>query len=330
MGFRFKSMYAVAIVAVLIVAQSAIAQRGRSQTDNAGWLGVSIQDVTEDLRDALPRNIDDGALINHVVSGSPAEAAGLEEGDVVVRVDRERIADSDDLTRIIREAGSGASVRVEYYRSGRSRTATIELKSARNSEARDTIKRFDRGSRRAPEHRGSNNHGDLKFFGADNWSEEWPMLFGGTKPRLGVRMMDMGDQFADYFKVTDAKGALITEVLDDSPAKAAGIKAGDVITGLDDREVESSDDLRKVLSNLDEGGDIKVELVRNGRSQTLTVALEEMEQRGFRAMRMPGTRVRPFPMPGAGGDEWRSDMKDLRQELMELREELKDLRSDLR
>ena len=300
MRFSIKPVYVLAIVAVMVLAQSAFAQRDRDDSNQAGWLGVSIQDVTEDLRDALPRNIEDGALINHVVPGSPAEEAGLKEGDVVVSVDRERISDSDDLTRIIREAGEGSRVRLEYYRDGRRATATIDLKSASDSRTKEAYGRLGRNLRRNLSRNESRHHGDLKFFDTDKWSEEWPMVFGGTRPRLGVRMMDMGDQLAEHFNVSENKGALITEVLDDSPAKTAGIEAGDVITALDERTIKDSDDLRKALGRFDEGGEIKVQLVRDGRNQTLVVALEEIERPDYQSFMMPGTGVVPFPGPGEG------------------------------
>lgn len=330
MRFNIKSVYALAIVAVVVLAQSAFAQRGRDDAGKAGWLGVSIQDVTEDLRDALPRNIDDGALINHVVPGSPADDAGLKEGDVVVSVDREAVSDSDDLTRIIREAGDGARVRVEYYRDGRSKSTTVDLGSMGNDNARKAKRRFGRNLRRNRNRFEMPHLNDLKFFDTDKWSEKFPMVFGSAKPRLGVRMMDMGDQLAGYFKVTDSKGALVTEVVEDSPAETAGIKAGDVITRVGERDVKDANALRKAMRNLDEGGDVKVEVVRNGRSQTLVVALEEIERPGYHSFMMPGTGVAPFPGRGLGADEWRTEMKEMRQELKELRKALKDLESDLR
>ena len=330
MRFSIKPIYAVAVVAVIVLAQSAFAQRDRDDSNRAGWLGVTIQDVTADLRDALPRNMEDGALINHVVSGSPAEEAGLEEGDVVVRIDRERVSDADDLTRIIRNAGEGTRVRVEYYRDGRRKTTRVNLENASGNNASGAFRRSDRNSRRHRLRSLYPRHDDLKFFDTDNWSEEWPMLFGVTKPRLGVRMMDMGDQLADYFNVSGGKGALITEVLKDSPAETAGIKAGDVITGINDREIKNADGLRKAMGRLDEGGDVSVKLVRDGRNKTVVVALEEIERPGHQAFVMPGPGVMPFLAPGRGSGNWRGEMKDLREQLKELKEELSELKSDLR
>lgn len=330
MRFSIKPFYAVAVVAVIVLAQSAFAQRDRDDSNRAGWLGVTIQDVTPDLRDALPRNIEDGVLINHVVPGSPAEEAGLEEGDVVVSIDRERVSDADDLTRIIRNAGEGTRVRVEYYRDGRRKTTRVELENASGNSASGALRRFGRNWGRDRDHSLYPRHGDLKFFDADAWSDEIPMIFGVTRPRLGVRMMDMGDQLADYFKVSGDKGALITEVLEDSPARAAGIKAGDVITGIDDREIKNADGLRKAMGRLDKGGDVSVKLVRDGRNQTLVVVLEEIERPGYRSFAMPGTGIMQFPGTGMGSGEWRDEMKELRDQLRELKEELSDIKTDLR
>ena len=113
---RYPGILALALLLALPV--SVQAQKKADQAAG-GWLGVSIQDVTEDLSEALPRGVREGALVNNVVEDSPAEKAGLVEGDVIVKVNQTRIRNSGDLTGAIRDAGAGEKVLIEYYREGR-------------------------------------------------------------------------------------------------------------------------------------------------------------------------------------------------------------------
>ncbi len=110
--------------ALMLFALGAVAQ---AQTDEPGWLGVSIQAVTEELSAALPRGVHEGAMINRVVEGSPAEAAGLVEGDIVVKVGKVRVKNTGDLTKSVRDIGAGNSAVIEYYRDGRRMRTTAEL-----------------------------------------------------------------------------------------------------------------------------------------------------------------------------------------------------------
>src|SRR3954464_11390226 len=89
------------------IAGVAIAQSGN------GWLGVSTQSVTEELRDALDLR-GDGVLVNRVVSGSPADRAGLRKGDVITAVNGHSVESPEELADVIRRQspGSSASVRV--------------------------------------------------------------------------------------------------------------------------------------------------------------------------------------------------------------------------
>ena len=94
------------------------------------------------------------------------------------------------------------------------------------------------------------------------------------RPRLGANTQSLGDQLAEYFGVEG--GVLVTSVHEDTPAAEGGLRAGDVIVGLGDEDIDDPDDLRRALSDL-EPGEVSVRIVRDGAEQTLTVELEERE-----------------------------------------------------
>jgi S1-C subfamily serine protease len=94
--------------------------------------------------------------------------------------------------------------------------------------------------------------------------------------RLGVMVSDLTEQLAGHFGVKD--GVLVNEVVADSPAAAAGIKAGDVITSVGGKAVESAGDIRRSVGQV-EGDEVTVGIVRDRKEQAVTVKIEREERR---------------------------------------------------
>ena len=87
-----------------------------------GWLGVSIQEMTPELAKSLGLKEKKGALVAQVVPGSPAEKAGIEQGDVILEFDGKEVSDSKDLPRIVASTPVGKIVTVKMSREGKSST----------------------------------------------------------------------------------------------------------------------------------------------------------------------------------------------------------------
>ncbi len=92
-----------------------------------GWLGVRLQDLTEQLGDFFGVEDGHGALVTEVEDGSPAAGAGLKAGDVIVEVGGERIEDSDDVAWAVRFRDPGDRVELRIVRKGKRRTVEVEL-----------------------------------------------------------------------------------------------------------------------------------------------------------------------------------------------------------
>jgi serine protease Do len=92
-----------------------------------GWLGVSIQDVTAELKDTLGLGADRGVIIGGVVKGSPAEKAGLRPGDVVLRVNGRDTPKAINLRNEVASAGVGKAVAVDLLRGGKRQTVQVVL-----------------------------------------------------------------------------------------------------------------------------------------------------------------------------------------------------------
>lgn len=97
------------------------------------WLGVSVQRLSDQLRRYFKVRDSGGVLVNEVVEESPAEKAGLQAGDVILSIDREKVADTDDLVKIIREKDPEDRVKIRVIRDGKRQTftATLESKTSR-------------------------------------------------------------------------------------------------------------------------------------------------------------------------------------------------------
>lgn len=173
---------------------------------------------------------------------------------------------------------------------------------------------------------------------------------------LGVRMDALNGQLGEYFGVEEGAGVLVTEIVADSPAQKAGLRAGDVIVQAGDARIASPEALHKALAGTKAGQEIALEVLRKGSRQSLTVALGEMpgddamqrhveiigngEGRSFAAPRML-RRMERLGRPGGEGDGEREiiierrhdgdeDLSAVREEMEALRRELKQLREDLK
>ncbi len=173
-----------------------------------------------------------------------------------------------------------------------------------------------------------------------------------TRGYFGVQIQDLTDQLRSFFKVKNGKGVLITEVVEDSPAEEAGLKAGDVIIKVNHRMIENADDLQNNIQRHDPDTEVKLTLIRRGREKTITATLGAQDHsfswigdmpRKYRRMALKfrsnkedfDDEMPPdFSIPGdlkfrmiqSGGDDIRKELKELHQELKELREEIEKLK----
>ena len=146
-----------------------------------------------------------------------------------------------------------------------------------------------------------------------------------SRGRLGVRVDELDKDMADALGVTAGKGALVREVLEDTPAQKAGLRAGDVIVKVGTDTVDDPDDLTRALR--DREGKVNIDVLRRGAKRTVVVEIASRDS-------LSRNRVR-IPEPGSGSwGYWRSkDDADgdaaLRREIEDLRKEIQDLREQM-
>jgi serine protease Do len=271
-----------------------------------------------------------GALVSDVVDDGPAAEAGIEDGDVIVTMDDDEIEDAEDLIRGVGRRSPKDSVHIEILRNGEPRGFDVVLGA--RPEEKKIVKRFlKQGREGAPDSPG-----------VPRWIEKHIEL---PRPgaRLGVRVVDLNEDLGSYFK--SEEGALVVEVLDDSPAEEAGLKAGDVITSVGDRDIEDAEDLVDAIHDARDAKKVQLSVMRHGASRTIEAEIEEpvaacplgrRDERDVFRLRRPGG-MQFFSIPELDEDiegledlpEFRDEMQDLKEELEHLKLELRDLKRDL-
>ena len=263
-----------AITLALVVPLSFLSAQSSSSTGSyffqsardQGRLGVSIQDVTAELKVKQNLSVDHGAYVIDVEEESPAEKAEIKKGDVIIRFDGEEIESSRDLTKLVKRTKPKRSVPVEIVRKKEHKVVTATIGHEPGIRAFS----FDFGGRnfhympRMPRipHIPRIPHG----LGMIHRDEGMGELFG-------LEVEELTKQLAEYFEVPDGKGVLVTEVERGTAADTAGFKAGDVILKAGGNSVRDIGDLRDEFLN-SKKEEIPVEIRRKGKPLTLSLKLD--------------------------------------------------------
>jgi len=203
-----------------------------------GWLGVVIQRVTPDLEEAMGLESTEGALVSRVDPKGPAQAAGIERGDVIVRFDGKPITAMEDLPRLVAAAPPGTSAELVLLRGGSEKTVTVELG------------KLDEGAQVAETEKSP--HG-----------EEGPAAFG-------MRVQPLTPELAEQLSIDEKEGVVVSALEPGGPAEEAGLRRGDVILEIDQRPVPNVEAFQKATH----GRDKALLLVRRA-DATIFVALKK-------------------------------------------------------
>lgn len=270
-----------------------------------GYLGVRMQSIEGGLAEALDLEENAGVLLGQVVDDSPAAKAGLENGDIVTAIDGAAVDSPGAIHRIVRDHEPGDEILIAYLRDGKSREAKVLL--GEPTRAR-------RHARMARDLRIGRDHGFL-----------------------GVVTQPLSEELGEYFGVEGGRGALVSEVVEDSPAAKLGLEAGDVVTAVDGHDVADPQDLREIVSEFEEETEVEVVWVRDKRRETGKTTLEIREGRqmfgmhgfpgGFDVRRHVDDGMRWFHDERVQ-EQLDDAMRALREELDEIRAEIREIREE--
>lgn len=279
------------------------------------WLGVYMQNVTDELAEALDLTNDYGVIVNEVLADSPAEKAGIKQGDVIIGWDRRDIDDSAELADLVSDSEVGDEVTLWVVRNGKQQEIPVVIGE------REEPRRY---SRRGQDY-------DLNT------------LFHNRYTGIGVSLQSLSGDLGEYFGIPSGEGALVTKVYEDSPAQEAGLKAGDVIVRVDDEPVDDPTDVNYALKEHEVGDQVNLAIMRDRSEQTVAVEVDEIESPRFHGLEslrnLPGffkdhSQTVPYHFwfdsdMTLDNEELQSEMKELQKELKKLEEEFKDLKERL-
>ena len=198
-----------------------------------GWLGVLIQRVTPEIAESLGLEETRGALVADVVDDGPAEAAGIEVGDVIVAFDGETVDESNDLPLMVARTPVGKQVELRILRDQEEKVLEVTI-------------------------------AELEDEGVEVASAEEGEEFGLT-------VQTLTPEIAENLGVDEEAGVVVTAVASDSPAEDAGLQRGDIILEVNRRVVESVEQYVAALKKAEAGKNLLF-LVRRG-DNTIFLAL---------------------------------------------------------
>ncbi len=211
-GFAIPSSKAKKIVAKLV----------KGEDISYGWLGVSIQDLNDDLRKYFNIQEQQGVVIAKVFQDSPAAKAGLKEGDVILKASGNFISDKEDIVERIGELEEGKVVELLIVRDGSQRTVSVTIgKRPKNLE-------------------------DLEA--------------ANSRSFRGLDVSDLTDPIVRRYNINQVSGVLIIRVEPGSPAEEAELEAGEIIEAINGVTIATRDDFEKAVRDIK--GDVLIKTNR--------------------------------------------------------------------
>ncbi|MHC4432138.1 MAG: DegQ family serine endoprotease [Planctomycetota bacterium] len=174
-----------------------------------GQLGVSIGELTQELADYFEIDSTKGALVNEILEGSPAEKAGLQVGDVILKIDGREVSGIGDLRNTIAMAAPGSKVELLVQRDGKQRTVTVRIGELSETQALADTSELDR--------------------------------------KLGLTVENMTEEARRYYGLSSDDGVLISSVSPNSTAHRNGIRPGMVILSVNRKAVDSVEQFNSAL-----------------------------------------------------------------------------------
>jgi serine protease Do len=213
---------------------------------SGSFLGVGIQEIDGERAKELKLKDDGGVEVTRVDENSPAEKAGLRSGDVIVDYSGQHVEGIDQFSRLVRETPAGREVKLEVLRNGARQAITAKI-----------------GSRRT--------------VATPAWVPEMPPIpdmprthLGWRSSLLGIEAEQLDGQLAEFFGVKE--GVLVRSVTKGSAAEKAGIRAGDVITRVDNMGVSSPSDITGHLRSM-RGKTVSIVLMRDRKEVSMSVPI---------------------------------------------------------
>ena len=203
------------------------------------WLGVYIQNVDDNVAKALKLSNRDGALVSDIVEKSPAEKAGLEQGDVIVEFNDVLIHDSAHLKNIVSSTPPGSLSKVIIFRDEKKKSVNVTLEEIEKSD--------------------------------DKTIASMPL----NDRDFGLEVKDVNKTLAEKYGVPMEQGVVVINVIPNSEAFDAGIQEGDLITRVGTEKIKSKREFKSQLKKAKKQGSVLLLVIRDDMSRFVALEVEE-------------------------------------------------------
>jgi serine protease Do len=237
------------------------------------FLGVTTAVINEDKNDTKPN----GAAITTINKGSAAEKAGLKEGDIITKINETKISSPSDLTEAIAEKKPKDEVTVTYKREGKENTTkailgkraetmtTLTFRGPKGDPRSFSMPRLENKSMEL--NRGMEGLEELKALEGFDMNgfgqmDNFDFAFGNRK-KIGLKIQD----------VEEGTGVKILSTDEDSPAEKAGLKKDDIITEINGKAVNNTDEARELLKPEENKNKYTIKAKRNGTAMSFDVKI---------------------------------------------------------
>ncbi len=200
-----------------------------------GWIGVSVQDIDEDLAAYFGLPSSTGAMIVQVLDDGPAQKAGLQDGDVILAVDGQEVNNVNDLIRTISQITPGRTVTISLLRDEQKKDLPIEIGKR---------PMFDEAGRMIE----------------DEEEEEPEGLAAVPKRWRGMQVNVLTSDIVRRFRLGAVEGVIITDIEQDSPADRANLREGDIILAINQRRIKDARDFDQAVAQAQ--GDCLIKTIR--------------------------------------------------------------------
>ena len=232
-------------------AKNVVEQLREYGTVRRGWLGVSIQPLTDDIAETLDLDIDEGAMVTRVEPDSPAADAELEEGDIIILWDGQEVIDSASLSRLVKRTPIDKAVDVVIVREGERQT--IQVRTGALPDALAGLQ---------PQEEDEDGENDRRREGSDRELTE------------GMELAPMNDSLRQRFDIDeDVEGVVVLRVSRRTAAYRAGIRSGAVIIRVNNRRVESPSEVADLFDEAVDAGRERILVLINLRGNTAHIPL---------------------------------------------------------
>ena len=207
-----------------------------------GRIGVMIQELTRELAESFGLSKPVGALISNVEKDGPADKAGIEASDVILKFDGKPVDSSGDLPRIVAATKPGSKVVIELWRKGETRRITVEVaEMPEDGKLARTAKKL-----------------------ADDVAE---MI-----SRLGIAVIELTREQLQELQI---KGGLLVEEVNGSAARAAGLQQGDVLLAIGNMPIHSLSQFNEILKQVPKGKNVALLVRRGNAASYIAIRLDE-------------------------------------------------------